>query len=460
MTATETATRTVVATDVAIIGAGPAGLAAAKRLCDNNSRQVMVLDREVRAGGIPRHCAHPGYGIRDMHTFISGPAYAERIVAEAESAGASILTEATVTAINDDRSLDVTTPRGLLRIAARSVILATGARERARPARLIPGDRPAGVYTTGQLQQMVHLQHRGVGRRAVIVGAELVSWSAVLTLRHAGCRPVLMTSRYSSPESYGAFNIAGRAFLRVPVATRTRVVRVIGHGSVEGVEIEDLETGARRVIECDTVVFTGDWIPDHELARSAGIVLDPATNGPLVDTGLRTSQSGIFAAGNMLHPVDTADIAALDGSFVADRVAEYLNGTPFPPHDDGTLRILAAPPFRWAAPGLLRPTDPAPPRHRLLLWTDEFVRFPTVTLEQQGAIVASRRVAWPATPGRVFRVPWSIMNRLDVSRGPVTIGIADASRPAGSVPGWRESAERGMASLNLGQIMLNPRDYR
>ncbi|WP_327098533.1 NAD(P)/FAD-dependent oxidoreductase [Nocardia vinacea] len=437
MTATAS-TRTVIATDVAIIGAGPAGLTAAKQLCDNHSRQVLVLDREVRAGGVPRHCAHPGYGIRDRHTFTSGPAYAERLAAEAESAGADILTEATVTMINDDRSLDVTTPRGLLRIAARAVIFATGARERARPARLVPGDRPAGVYTTGQLQQMVHLQHRRVGRRAVIVGAELVSWSAVLTLRHAGCRPVLMTSQYSSPESYGAFNLAGRSFLRVPVATRTRVVRVIGRGIVEGVEIEDLDTGDRRVIACDTVVFTGDWIPDHELARSAGIALDPATNGPLVDTGLRTSQSGVFAAGNVLHPVDTADIAALDGSFVADRVAEYLDGAPFPAHGDGALRILAAAPFRWAAPGLVRPTDPAPPRHRLLLWTDGFVRFPTVTLEQQGSIVAARRVPWPASPGRVFRVPWSIMDRIDLSRGPVTVGLAEASEVA--VPGPRDSS--------------------
>ena len=121
-----------------------------------------------------------------------------------------------VTGWHDEHSLDVTSPQGRLQVDARAIILATGARERPRPARLIPGDRPAGVYTTGQLQNLVHLHHRAVGRRAVVVGAELVSWSAVLTLKHAGCRTALMTTTYPSPESYGVFNIAGKS----PLMTR------------------------------------------------------------------------------------------------------------------------------------------------------------------------------------------------------------------------------------------------
>lgn len=407
--------------DVAIIGGGPAGLTAAAELAGGTGLNVVVLEREYEAGGIPRHSDHPGYGIRDMKTFLSGPAYARRLVREATAAGAEIRTSTMVTGWAGDRALELTAPSGREVLGARAVILATGARERARPARMIPGDRPGGVYTTGQLQNTVHLQHRSVGKRAVIVGAELVSYSAVLTLKHAGCETVLMTSEYPSPESYAVFNIAGRTpLMGVEVATTTRVTRVIGKGVVVGVEVENTRTGQRRIVACDTVVFTGDWIPDHELARSAGLDMDPSSLGPVVDTALRTSRNGVFAIGNLLHPVDTADIAALDGRHVAAQVRRHLNGTPAP---DGAVRIEAAAPLRWVAPGLLRPGDPAPARNRLLLWTDTLVRIPKVVARQDGKTIGRKTLPWPASPGRVFRVPSSILDAVDHRGGPVSLSL-------------------------------------
>jgi len=262
-----TSSARVLTPEVLIIGGGPAGLTAAAHLAGRVQGEVLVLDREQQAGGIPRHSDHIGYGTRDMRRFITGPAYAQRLVRAAETAGAAIRTQAMVTGWDAGGNAEVTCPQGRLRVQAKAVVLATGARERPRTARLIPGDRPAGVYTTGQLQNLVHLHHGVPGHRAVVVGGELVSWSAVLTLREAGARTVLMTTQYPSPESYAAFNIGGRAALRVPVATRTRVVRVIGRTRLEAVEIENLDTCDRRLVDCDTVVFTGDWIPDHELAR-------------------------------------------------------------------------------------------------------------------------------------------------------------------------------------------------
>ena len=414
-----------VSTDAAIIGAGPAGLTAAAKLAAHH-RRVLVLDREHTAGGIPRHSDHLGYGIRDLRTFISGPAYAARLASAAESAGAQIRTRAMVTAIDADNTLDVTTPDGLLHVDARAIILATGARERPRPARLIPGDRPAGVYTTGHLQNVVHLHHQSVGTRAVVVGAELVSWSAVMTLRHAGVDTALMLTRYRSPEAYGVFNLGGKAMFGVPVAARSRLTRIIGRPRVEAVEIEHLDTGERRIVNCDIVVLTGDWIPDHELARGADIDLDPATLGPLVDTTLRTSRPGVFAAGNVLHPVDTADIAALDGAYVAEEVHRYLNGATAT--DTSGIRLLPGPALRWLSPGLLHPGAAAPPRGRLLAWTDHLVRLPKVTVTQAGRVVSHKRLPWPASPGRVFRIPASMLNRVNLSGGEVIVDIANAPK--------------------------------
>lgn len=401
--------------DVAIVGAGPAGLTAAAQLAPHLDAGVLVLDRERVAGGIPRHSNHLGYGA------LTGPAYARSLVGKAADGGAEIRTEATVTGWAGDRSLEVTTPQGRLRVDARAVVLATGARERSRAARLIPGDRPAGVFTTGHLQNLVHLHQAKVGQRAVIVGAAPVSWSAVLTLRAAGCQTVLMTTEHPAPESYAAFHRAGRALLGVPVATRTRVTRIAGHGRLAAVEIENLLTGQHRTVECDTLILTAGWIPDHELARAAGLAEDPGTKGPLVDTALRTSRPGVFAAGNLLHPVDTALGAALDGRHVAQQVQRWLRdeATPASP----PVPIVAGAPFRWVAPGLLRPGDPAPARGRLLLWTDHLVRVPRVVIRQDGRVLTRRMIPWPASPGWAFRLPWRMLAGLDPHGGPVSIGL-------------------------------------
>jgi thioredoxin reductase len=409
---------------VAVVGGGPAGLTAATALAARLDGGVVVLEREESAGGIPRHSDHLGYGVRDLHRFASGPVYARRLARLAQEAGARLETSTMVTGWHGERSLEVTSPGGRRIVEADAVVLATGARERPRPARGIPGDRPDGVYTTGQLQSLVHLHHRDIGRRAVVVGAELVSWSAVLTLRAAGCATVLMTTTYRRSESYAAFRVPGRLVLRVPVASHSRVVRINGTDRVTSVDIEDQRSGARRTVACDTVVLTGDWIPDNELARAAGLDLDPATKGPLVDTALSTSRPGVFAVGNLLHPVDTADVAALDGRHVAPHVLGYLAGERGPGTGEPGVRLTVDAPLRWVAPQIVRLGGPAAARGRLLFWCDAFRRFPRAVATQDGTRIGSVRLPWPAAPGRAFRVPCSLVGTADPHGGPVRITLS------------------------------------
>ena len=165
---------------VAIVGGGPAGLSAAIELRRLGVRHVTVYEREQQAGGIPRHTNHLGFGIRDLHRVMSGPRYARTLAERATRTGVDIRRGAPVFSLDD--------------VDADAVLLATGARERPRAARLVPGDRPAGIFTTGSLQQLAMAGQR-VGNRAVIVGAEHVSFSAILTLRHVGCTAVAMVTR-------------------------------------------------------------------------------------------------------------------------------------------------------------------------------------------------------------------------------------------------------------------------
>lgn len=405
---------------VAIVGGGPAGLTAAAQLALRVDGTVLVLERETELGGIPRHSDHLGYGIRDVHRFESGPSYARRLATRARESGAVLESQAMVTGWAGDRELLVTSPSGPRMVKAQAVILATGARERPRSARLIPGDRPDGVYTTGQLQSLVHVHDLTVGKRALVVGAELVSWSAVMTLRSAGCATVAMTTTFGHSEAYAAFRFAGRAIFRVPVLARSKVVRIDGHERVKSVVVEHLDSGGCQVVECDTVITTGDWIPDHELARLAGIALDEGTRGPLVDSGLRTSTPGVFAAGNLLHPVDTADGAALDGKHVAGSVLTWLRAGG--QESQAGARIIVKAPLRWVAPQLAVPDQPAP-RKQLLLWTDEYRRFPKLRATQRGRVLHQVRLAWPAAPGRVLRAPWSLVTDADPQMGDITVEL-------------------------------------
>jgi thioredoxin reductase len=406
---------------VAVVGGGPSGLTAAAALAGAVDGEVLVIEREDHTGGIPRHSDHLGYGMRDLKRFISGPAYAKRLTAMARDCGASLQTEAMVTGWAGERQLQVTSPRGIQTVTADAVVLATGARERPRPARLIPGDRPDGVYTTGQLQNLVHIHNAEVGSRALIVGAEPVSWSAVLTLRETGCTTVGMVSAYPRSEAYALFRLPGRALMRGPVFTRSRIVAIGGKDRVRAAVVENIETGARTTVDCDTVVFTGDWIPDHELARTGGLTMDPATRGPVVDAGLRTSRPGVFAVGNLLHPVDTADAAALDGRHVAAAVGTWLSHREEP---QKAVRVRADEPFRWVAPQLISPDGGVAPRGDLLFWVDEYRRLPKLRAVQDGRTLATKRTPWPAAPGRVYRAPWSLVADADPAGGNVTVSFA------------------------------------
>jgi thioredoxin reductase len=406
---------------VAIVGGGPAGLACAFELRQRGVQDVVVLDREGQAGGIPRHCAHQGFGLRDLHRVMSGPRYARRYVELARSAGVRVLEASMVTGWSANGELELTSPEGREAIRPDAIVLATGCRERPRSARLVPGSRPAGVFTTGQIQQLVELSVPGIGKQALVVGAEHVSFSAVVTLAHAGAGVVGMTTELPRHQSLPAFRLGARLRYRAPLWTRTAVSRIFGCSRVEEVELTELDDGSTRRVACDTVVFTADWIPDHELAVLAGLDLDHGTQGPLVDTGLRTARPGIFAAGNLLHGAEPADVAALSGRSVAASVAHWLaEGSAWP---SPMLPIVCRPPLLWISPNAVSPVRDLPPRRRFLLRSSAFVRRPTVEIHQEGRLIWSERLA-RLVPGRSASLPVRTLDAADPAGRPVEVRLA------------------------------------
>jgi thioredoxin reductase len=350
----------------------------------------MVLDREDEAGGTPRLCEHTGFGLRDLRRILSGPAYARRWVERASAGGVDIRTRSMVTGWDGPGQAEVTGPGGLLRVDARAVVLATGARERPRTARLVPGTRPSGIFTTGQLQQWVHGQRLPLAGRALIVGAEHVSYSAVLTLREAGVHPVALVTDLPHTQTFRPFDLATRAGLRVPVWTRTSVIGLTGRDHLEAVFVRDSH-GAERTVTVDVVVFTGDFIPDNELARLAQLAIDPGTKGPACDVDGATSAPGVFAAGNLVHPAETADVAARRAMSVGRAVAAWLRDGDRDRRqvEPAPVRLRVTDPLLWVVPNLAWPgragTDP------LLVRTRDFLDHPRLEVSQGGQLLGSFR---------------------------------------------------------------------
>ncbi len=410
---------------VAIVGGGPAGLAAAIELRRHGAGEVVVIEREADAGGIPRHARHQGFGARDLRRPLTGPAYARRYAEMALASGVEVLTETMATGWGPapEPALELTSPRGRSELAPAAVVLASGCRERPRAARLVPGDRPGGVMTTGMLQQLVYLEGRPAGGRALIVGAEHVSFSAILTLAHGGARAVALTTELARHQTVAAFRLGARARYRVPVLTRTRVSEIRGRGRVEEVELADLDSGRRRSVACDTVVFSADWIPDHELAVMGGVELDGLTRGPAVDPGLHTSRRGVFAAGNLLHGAEQADVAALSGRHVASSVTRYLATGEWPAQ---RVAVACQAPLGWIAPNAISshggpPIEPA--RGHFALRAREHRRAPRIAIVQGERRLWSGRLA-RVMPGRSARLPAEWITAVDPQGGPVLVRLA------------------------------------
>lgn len=309
---------------VIVVGGGPAGLTAARDLAAAGVRDVTVLERNPHAGGLPRFCGHAGWGIMDFQRVWTGPTYARHLVRAAEAAGVAIRGNASVVALHPGGGLDVATTDGIVRMQADAVLLATGIRESSRAARLVSGTRPWGVVSTGAFQEMVYAGGMAPFRRPVIIGTELVSFSAVLTARHAGIRPLAMLEAGPRITARRPADLLTRLLFGVKVRTGTRLLAIEGQGRVAAIRVA--HAGGEERIDCDGVILTGSFTPEAALARAGHLETDPGTRGPVIDPAWRCSDPAFFAAGNMLRGVEHSGAVAMEGRAAARAILAALAG--------------------------------------------------------------------------------------------------------------------------------------
>lgn len=317
---------------IAVIGGGPAGLAAAVAAREAGCGDVLLIERDRRLGGILNQCIHDGFGLHRFGEALSGPEYAARYVDMARESGVKVLLNTIVLNLGKDGSMLLSAEGGMSRVEAEAVVLAMGCRERARGALSIPGHRPSGVYTAGAAQNFVNMENIMPGARVVILGSGDIGliMARRMTLEGARVEAVFEILPYSSglPRNIQQCLVD----YGIPLYLGTTVVGISGMERLEGVTVAEVDRnrapilGTERCVPCDTLLLSVGLIPENELAREAGVALDAITGGPTVDDKCMTSVPGIFSCGNALHVHDLVDWVSEEAERAGRCAADYVSG--------------------------------------------------------------------------------------------------------------------------------------
>jgi len=318
--------------EVIIIGGGAAGLAAAVACKQKGIEDILIIERGDYLGGILQQCIHDGFGLEKFHTSLAGPEYAQRYIDQVKEKEISFLLNSMVVSLTPQKEVIVVNNNGLTHYQARIIILAMGCRERTRGAIGIPGARPSGIYTAGAAQELINLKNYMIGEKIVILGSGDIGLIMARRLTLEGVEVITVAEKL--PYSSGLPRNINQCLydFDIPLLLSHTVIDIEGNGRLSGVTIAQLGKrggiipGSRRKIACDTLLLSVGLIPENELSREAGIILDNITGGPQVDERGQTNVPGIFACGNVLQVHDIVDNVSLEAEYIVEGVAEYLEG--------------------------------------------------------------------------------------------------------------------------------------
>ena len=330
--------------DAVVIGGGAAGMAAALEL-DAAGFSCAIIEREDHLGGILLQCIHNGFGLHEFSEELTGPEFAERFIERVIKSKIAVYINATVTKFSTAQAvkeLICVSPNGVMRIQCRALVLAMGCRERNRGNVRIPGARPAGVFTAGLAQRLVNIEGYIPGREVVVIGSGDIGLIMARRMSWVGCtvKAVIEIQPYPAGLTRNIVQCLGD--FNIPLYLSCQTTAIFGNDRVEGVEVTPVEfstlengafaggsfpAGKHFRIDCDTVLLSVGLVPENELSRAAGVEINGATGGPLVDSSLMTNVDGVFACGNVLHVHDLVDWVAEESKRAGQCAAAWLAGS-------------------------------------------------------------------------------------------------------------------------------------
>ena len=321
--------------EVAIIGGGPAGLAAALAAHKAGAKDVLILERDSFPGGILQQCIHNGFGLHYFGQELTGPEYAQRFIDEVEKIDSiEILLDTMALEVTPERRITAVSGKyGLVQVQVGAVVLAMGCRERTRGALNIPGTRPAGVYTAGCAQRLVNMEGMMPGKRVVILGSGDIGLIMARRMVWEGAKVEMVCELMPYSSGLNRNIVQCLEDNDIPLYFNTTVVEVHGRERVEGVTIAQVDPATRRpkmetarYVECDTLLLSVGLIPENELTQGTGAAMDRVTSGAVVDAARQTTAEGIFACGNVLHVHDLVDNVSAEAQIAGESAAKFAQG--------------------------------------------------------------------------------------------------------------------------------------
>ena len=318
-------------TDVVIVGGGPAGLSAAVAAKKEGAEKVLIIERDEKLGGILQQCIHPGFGLTYFHKELTGPEYAGHFKEEALALGAEVLLNSMVLEVIPEESavICVNSEYGMTKVKAGSIVLAMGCRERTRAGIMIPGTRPAGVYTAGAAQRLVNRQNAVVGKNIVILGSGDIGMIMARRMTLEGAHVIAVVELMDFLAGLTRNKVQFLDDFGIPLKLSHTVTRIVGNERVEGVYIAQVDKDKKPIpeteefIPCDTLLLSVGLIPENELSRGADVKISRITNGPEVNQYMQTSWDNVFACGNVVHVNDLVDNVTVESMNAGASAARY-----------------------------------------------------------------------------------------------------------------------------------------